>query len=120
MIRRSGRVVEGGTLLGVIPLNGVSRVRIPPPPPLSTPAAPACQHGASRLSARFGLGGTRFQQSASPVQAPLCSAWEPILAAVGFYARGMDSGRLADGWEPPTAGRRRADKRRRSRTVLKC
>jgi hypothetical protein len=39
----------------VIPLNGVSRVRIPPPPPVSTPAAPACQPGASRLSAHFGL-----------------------------------------------------------------
>jgi len=34
-----------------IPLNGESRVRIPPPPPLSTPAAPACQHGTSGLAA---------------------------------------------------------------------
>src|SRR5215208_4089191 len=59
-----------------IPLNGVSRVRIPPPP-LSTPA---WQHGDSRLSARFWPG---------------CPCLSPP-AAVEFDAHGEARVRLAE------------------------
>ena len=81
----------------VIPLNGVSRVRIPPPPPVSTPAAPACQPGASRLSARFGPAkALAFLRQLLPF-GPRCAAHgEPFPAAVGFHAFGEAPGRLAE------------------------